>query len=88
MARRIGWRRVAAVMRTVGKTLGKHVGGCLLVVREPCRRGEYLEDRTLDDFRPRHLRVVGAPDTGLDPEELATSSLLRSRRIRAARAAA
>jgi hypothetical protein len=34
------------------------------------------------------LRVVGARDIGLDPEELATLSLLRSWRIRAARASA
>ena len=44
--------------------------------------------RTLDDFRPRHLRVVGARDTRLDREELALLSLLRSWRIRRARVAA
>jgi DNA topoisomerase IB len=49
---------------------------------------QYLEGRTLEDFRPRHLRVIGARDTGLDAEEQALLSLLRSWRIRQARAAA
>jgi DNA topoisomerase IB len=49
---------------------------------------QYLDGRTIDDFRPRHLRVVGARQTGLDPEEQALLSLLRSWRIRQARAAA
>ena len=30
---------------------------------------QYLDGRTIEDFRPRHLRVVGARDTGLDAEE-------------------
>jgi hypothetical protein len=49
---------------------------------------QYLDGRTIEDFRPRKLRIIGARDTGLDREELATLSLLRSWRIRAARAAA
>jgi DNA topoisomerase IB len=49
---------------------------------------QYLDGRTLDDFRPRHLRVVGARDSGLDREEQALLSLLRSWRIRRARVAA
>ena len=44
---------------------------------------QYLDGRTIDDFRPRQLRVVGARDTGLDPEERATLSLLRSWNARA-----
>ena len=44
---------------------------------------QYLDGRTIDDFRPRHLRVVGARDLGLDLEEQSTLSLLRSWRIRA-----
>ena len=47
-----------------------------------------LDGRTIEDFRPRHLRVVSARDTGLDPEEQALLSLLRSWRIRRARKAA
>jgi DNA topoisomerase IB len=49
---------------------------------------QYLAGRTIDDFRPRTLRVLGARDVGLDPEEMATLRLLRSWRIREARQAA
>jgi hypothetical protein len=49
---------------------------------------QYLDGRTIADFRPRHLRVVGARDLGLDREEHALVSLLRSWRIRRARKAA
>jgi hypothetical protein len=42
----------------------------------------------VDDFRPRHLRVVGSRDMSLDLEEQALLSLLRSWRIRRARQAA
>jgi len=49
---------------------------------------QYLEGRTLEDFRPRHLRVVGAREVDLNAEEQALLSLLRSWRIRQARAAA
>jgi DNA topoisomerase IB len=49
---------------------------------------QYLDGRTLSDFRPRHLRIVAARDIGLDLEEQALLSLLRSARIRAARKAA
>jgi len=49
---------------------------------------QYVDGRTIDDFRPRHLRVVKARDVGLSPEEQAMLSLLRSWRIRRAREAA
>jgi DNA topoisomerase IB len=49
---------------------------------------QYLDGRTIDDFRPRHLRIVKARDVGLSPEEQAMLSLLRSWRIRRAREAA
>jgi hypothetical protein len=49
---------------------------------------QYLDRRTIDDFRPRHLRVVRARETGLDLKEQALVSLLRSRRIGSARKAA
>jgi hypothetical protein len=49
---------------------------------------QYLDGRTIEDFRPRHLRVVGARDIGLAPEEQALLSLLRSWRIRRALLAA
>ena len=47
-----------------------------------------LDGRTIEDFRPRHLRIVRASNTDLDPEEHALLSLLRSWKIRQARAAA
>lgn len=49
---------------------------------------QYLDGRTIEDFRPRHLRVVGARDNRLDHEERALLALLRSWRIRRARVAA
>jgi hypothetical protein len=49
---------------------------------------QYLDATTIEDFRPRHLRVVGARDLGLDREEQALLSLLRSWRIKQSRAAA
>ena len=49
---------------------------------------QYLDGRTIDDFRPRHLRVVKAREVALSPEEHAVLSLLRSWRIRRAREAA
>jgi DNA topoisomerase IB len=49
---------------------------------------QYLDGRTIEDFRPRHVRVVRARDASLDPEEQALLSLLRSWKIRQARAAA
>jgi DNA topoisomerase I len=81
-------RRVAAVMRTVGAKLGNTPAVARSSYVSPAVVDQYLDGRTIEDFRPRHLRVVRARDTGLDPEELATLSLLRSWRIRVARAAA
>lgn len=81
-------RRIAQVMRRVGETLGNTPAVARSSYVSPAVVEQYLDGRTIDDFRPRHLRVVGARDTGLDREELATLSLLRSWRIRAARAAA
>jgi hypothetical protein len=47
-----------------------------------------MDGRTLEDFRPRRLRVVRARQIDLGPEETALLSLLRSWRIRRAREAA
>lgn len=81
-------RVVAAVMREVGERLGNTpaVAGASYV--SPAVVEQYLDGRTIDDFRPRHLRVVGARDLELDTEEQALLSLLRSSRIRRAREAA
>jgi DNA topoisomerase-1 len=81
-------RAVAAAMRRVAQRLGNTP----VVAREsyvsPAVVEQYLDGRTLDDFRPRHLRVLGARDIGLDREEQALLSLLRSWRIRRGREAA
>jgi DNA topoisomerase-1 len=81
-------RAVAAVMRTVGEKLGNTAAVARGSYVSPAVVEQYLEGRTIEDFRPRHLRVVHARGSGLDAEEQATLSLLRSWRIRAARAAA
>jgi DNA topoisomerase I len=81
-------RAVAAVMRRVGERLGNTPVVTRASYVSPAVVEQYLDGRTIDDFRPRHLRVVGARDIGLDPEEQALVSLLRSWRIRRSRAAA
>lgn len=81
-------RRVAAVMRSVAAELGNTPAVARSSYVSPAVIEQYLDGRTIADFRPRHLRVVGARDKGLSPEEQATLSLLRSWRIRASRAAA
>ncbi len=81
-------RIVAGVMRKVGERLGNTPAVARSSYVSPAVVEQYLDGRTIDDFRPRHLRVVGARDIDLDPEERALVSLLRSWRIRQARAAA
>ena len=81
-------RAVAAVMRRVGEELGNTPAVARASYVSPAVIDQYLDGRTIEDFRPRHLRVVGARDVGLDPEEAALLSLLRSWRIRQGRVAA
>jgi DNA topoisomerase-1 len=81
-------RAVAAVMRRVGEELGNTPAVARSSYVSPAVIEQYLDGRTIEDFRPRHLRVVGARDLGLDLEEQALLSLLRSWRIRQSRAAA
>lgn len=81
-------RVTAAVMRKVGERLGNTPAVARSSYVSPAVVDQYLDGRTIDDFRPRHLRVVGARDIALDQEEAALLSLLRSWRIRQARAAA
>jgi len=81
-------RTVAAVMRTVGEQLGNTPAVARSSYVSPAVVEQYLDGRTIDDFRPRHLRVVGAREVGLNLEEQAVLSLLRSWRIRRARKAA
>jgi DNA topoisomerase-1 len=81
-------RTIAAVMRGVGKELGNTPAVARSSYVSPAVIDQYLDGTTIEDFRPRHLRVVGARDLGLDREEQALLSLLRSWRIKQARAAA
>jgi DNA topoisomerase IB len=71
-------RNVAAVMRRVGKRLGNTPAVARASYVSPAVIEQYLDGRTIDDFRPRHLRVVSARDIGLDHEERALLGLLRS----------
>jgi DNA topoisomerase-1 len=79
---------IPAVMRRVGNELGNTPAVARSSYVSPAVIEQYLDGRTIEDFRPRHLRVVRARDAGLDPEEQALLSLLRSWKIRQARAAA
>jgi DNA topoisomerase I len=81
-------RIVAGAMRSVGEKLGNTPAVARSSYVSPAVVEQYLDGRTIDDFRPRHLRVVGARDIELDLEEQALLSLLRSWRIRQSRAAA
>jgi DNA topoisomerase I len=81
-------RTVAGVMRTVGERLGNTPAVARASYVSPAVVEQYLDGRTIEDFRPRHLRIVSGRDTGLDLEEQALLSLLRSWRIRRARKAA
>ena len=57
-------RVVAGVMRAVGEKLGNTPAVARSSYVSPAVVEQYLDGRTIDDFRPRHLRVVGARDTG------------------------
>jgi DNA topoisomerase-1 len=81
-------REVSAVMRLVAQKLGNTPAVCRASYVAPAVVEQYLDGRTIEDFRPRHLRVVKARDLDLSPEEAAMLSLLRSWRIRRARKAA
>ena len=81
-------RAVAATMRRVAERLGNTPAVTRASYVSPAVVEQYLDGRTIEDFRPRHLRVVAARDIGLELEEQALLSLLRSWRIRRARAAA
>ena len=81
-------RTVAAACRSVSQQLGNTPAVCRASYISPAVIDQYLEGRTIETFRRRHLRVVGARDVDLDPEEQALLSLLRSWRMRRAREAA
>jgi DNA topoisomerase-1 len=81
-------RVIPAVMRRVGEELGNTPAVARSSYVSPAVIDQYLDGTTIEDFRPRHLRVVGAREAGLDREEQALLSLLRSWRIKQSRAAA
>ena len=81
-------RVLANVMRNVGGRLGNTPSVARSSYVSPAVIEQYLDGVTLEDFRPRHLRIVKARDIGLDEEEKALVSLLRSWRIKRARQAA
>ncbi len=81
-------RVLASVMRSVGERLGNTPAVARSSYVSPAVVEQYLDGRTIDDFRPRHLRIVKARDIGLDPEERALVSLVHSWRIRRGREAA
>lgn len=80
-------RVLARVMRQVGEELGNTAAVARASYVSPAVVEQWREGRTLEHFRPRGLRVVSGRDPLLDEEEAALVSLLRSWRIRRARAA-
>ncbi len=81
-------RSITAVMRRVAEQLGNTPAVTRESYVSPAVIEQYLAGRTIDDFRPQHLRVVKAREAGLSQEEQSVLSLLRSWRIRRAREAA
>jgi DNA topoisomerase-1 len=79
-------RVLAAVMRRVGDELGNTAAVARSSYVSPAVVEQYRRGTTLDDFRPRRLRRVTARQLGLDAEERALVSLLRSWRAREAAA--
>ena len=79
-------RVLAGVMRRVGAELGNTAAVARASYVSPAVVEQWRDGRTLAEFRERKLRVVSA--RGLDVEEAALLSLLRSWRIRRSRAAA
>src|SRR4029077_603431 len=71
-----------------GTTTRKYPGGLPGVVRFARGRRSVSRGANARGFPARHLRVVRARESGLDAEEQALLSLLRSWRIRQALAAA
>jgi DNA topoisomerase-1 len=73
-------------MRRVGAELGNTPAVARSSYVSPAVVEQWRDGRTLEDFRERRLRVVTV--RGLENEEAALLSLLRSWRIRRSRAAA
>ena len=76
-------------MRKVADQLGTTPAVARASYVSPAVIDEYLEGRTIADYRPRRLRIVGCRETCLNPEEAALVVLCegwqrRHRRDRAA----
>jgi DNA topoisomerase-1 len=80
-------RAIAAAMRRVGDQLGNTPAVARASYVSPAVTEQFRDGRTLAQFRPRSQRVISARARGLDPEEKALLTLLRSWRIRRSRAA-
>ena len=80
-------RVLASVMRSVGRELGNTAAVARSSYVSPAVIEQWRDGRTLEQFRERKLRVVAARSVGLDEEEAALVSLLRSWRIRRSQAA-
>ena len=81
-------KTISNAMRAVGERLGNTPGVARESYVSPAVVEQYLDGRTITHFRPPALRMTRVRDIGLDPEENALLSLLRSWRIRRARVAA
>lgn len=80
-------RVLARVMRQVGEELGNTAAVARSSYVSPAVVEQWRDGRTLEQFRPRRMRVVSGRDQLAREEEASLVSLLRSWRIRRARAA-
>ena len=71
-------RSVSAAMRRVAAQLGNTPAVCRASYVSPTVIDHYREGRTIENFRPRHLRLVNARQVDLEPEEQALLALLRA----------
>jgi DNA topoisomerase-1 len=73
-------------MRRVGQELGNTPAVARASYVSPAVIEQYLDGRTLAHFRPRRERALSARTGSLDVEEESLLTLLRSWRVRRARA--
>jgi DNA topoisomerase-1 len=78
---------IAAVMREVGEALGNTPAVARASYVSPAVIDSYLEGQTIRDVRPRHIRVIGARDDCLSPEEVSLMALISGWRRRDTHAA-
>jgi DNA topoisomerase I len=80
-------RAIAAAMRRVGEQLGNTPAVARASYVSPAVIEQFIDGRTIEHFRSRSERQLSARQVSLDPEEQSLLTLLRSSRIRRARAA-